>query len=81
MRNHTKLTIPQINDTHGYLEAHPEWQRDIYNVVHRAIERREVRSKGGLIVTMSVANAVLAVLMNVFILLPERSESCWTMTH
>ncbi len=28
--NHTKLTILQINDTHGYLEPHPElfWQSD-----------------------------------------------------
>lgn len=24
MMNHTKLTILQINDTHGYLEPHPE---------------------------------------------------------
>lgn len=22
--NHTKLTILQINDTHGYLQPHPE---------------------------------------------------------
>jgi len=30
MKNHRKLTILQINDTHGYLEPHPElfWHGD-----------------------------------------------------
>ena len=43
------------------------------HVVHRAIERGEVRANRGLIVAVTVAVAVLAVLMIVYMLFTARS--------
>ena len=44
------------------------------HVVHRAIERGEVRTNRGMIVAVTVAVAVLALLMIVYMLLAARSQ-------
>jgi len=36
MKNNAKLTILQINDTHGYLEPHLEWMAGPHQPVYRA---------------------------------------------